>query len=92
MSDANEGEPAKAGPKINFAAALGEAGHEVADLGLGNTSDSGTVLRDAGEAQSSEDEASEALGPLTLGALGRVADPSLERHPDADGPRRDEAD
>jgi hypothetical protein len=60
------------GPTINFTAALGEAGHECADLGVEDTPDSGPLLRNAGQAEISEGEVADALGPLTLGALGRL--------------------
>jgi hypothetical protein len=65
------------GPTINLTAALGEAGHECADLGVEDIPDSGPLLRDAGQAEISPNEVSDDLGPLTLGALGRVpVDPS----------------
>jgi hypothetical protein len=69
---AKEDRPADTGPTINFTAALGEAGHECADLGVENTPDSGPLLRDAGQTDIPQDEEADALGPLTLGALGRV--------------------
>jgi len=60
------------GPTINLTAALGEAGHECADLGVEDTPDSGPLLREAGRGEISQNEESDSLGPLTLGALGRV--------------------
>jgi hypothetical protein len=74
---AKEDRPAETGPTINFAAALGEAGHECADLGVEDTPDTGPLLRDAGQTDIPRDEVSDDPAPLTLGALGRVPmDPS----------------
>jgi hypothetical protein len=79
MSESEQHEPAEKIPKLNFTAALGEAGHEVTDLGLEGVPDSGSLLRDAGQAEISQDEVADALGPLTLGALGRVPEEQLPR-------------
>jgi hypothetical protein len=57
-------------PKLNFASALGEAGHEVDDLGLDNVPDSGPLLRDSGHADAGEEEVSDALGAWTFGGVG----------------------
>jgi hypothetical protein len=82
MSETDQDERGETTPRINFRAALGEAGHEVADLGLEDVPDSGSLLHDAGHA---EHEGSDALGPLTLGALGHVAgDYGIENPPDSD--------
>jgi hypothetical protein len=79
MSETDQHRPSESAPKINFTAALGEAGHECADLGVEDTPDSGALLRDAGQAEISEAEVAETLGPLTLGALGRVPEEQLPR-------------
>jgi hypothetical protein len=56
--------------KLNFASALGEAGHEVADLGLENVPDSGSLLHDAGAADLAEERVPDALGAWTQGGVG----------------------
>jgi hypothetical protein len=81
MSEPDQHRPTELALKINFTAALGEAGHECADLGVEDTPDSGPLLRDAGQAGISQDQVADALGPLTLGALGRVPEEQLP--PDA---------
>jgi hypothetical protein len=82
MSETNPHEPGGTTPRFNFRAALGEAGHEGADLGLENVPDSGPLLHDAGHG---EDEGSDPLGPLTLGGLGHVGgDYGIENPPESD--------
>ena len=70
MPDKDEEDLEKRTPTISFAKAVGEAGHEVADLGLENVPDSGPLLRDAGTADMSEDGVREDLGALTQGGIG----------------------
>ena len=70
MPDKDEENSEKKPPTLSFASALGEAGHEVADLGLENVPDSGPLLRDAGAADMSEDGVREDLGALTQGGIG----------------------
>ena len=79
MSEPDQHRPTELALKINFTAALGEAGHECADLGVEDIPDSGPLLRDAGQAEISPNEVSDDLGPLTLGALGRVPEEQLPR-------------
>ena len=72
MSEPDQHRPTELALKINFTAALGEAGHECADLGVEDTPDSGPLLRDAGQTDVPRGEVSDDPAPLTLGALGRV--------------------
>jgi len=70
VPDKNPDKSEDSAPKLSFASALGEAGHEVADLGLENVPDSGPLLHDAGAAGISEDQIPDDVGAWTLGGVG----------------------
>jgi hypothetical protein len=61
MPDSDQDLPAKATPNITFASALGEAGHEVAELGFEGVPDDGPLLEQAESGDASEDEMIDAL-------------------------------
>ena len=52
-------------PKIDVSAALGEAGHEVEELGFEGVPDTGPVLRGAGDQEQTED-VDDALDAATM--------------------------
>ena len=61
MAENDQDTPDAPTPKINVAAALGEAGHEVADLGFEGIPDKGPLLRHAGDTDTPDDEVGDAL-------------------------------
>ena len=53
-------------PRIDVSAALGEAGHEVEELGFEGIADTGPVLREAGDGDRHPEDVDDALDAVTM--------------------------
>ena len=53
-------------PKIDVSAALGEAGHEVEELGFEGIADTGPLLREAGDGKTPAEDLDDALDAVTM--------------------------
>jgi hypothetical protein len=71
MPDRDQDSPGETAPKINFASALGEAGHEVAELGFEGVPDDGPLLEHVEDRDAPDDEVVDALDK----AVGGLPDP-----------------
>lgn len=73
MPDRDQDSPADQAPKVTFASALGDAGHEVAELGFEGVPDDGPLSEPADDLDVSDDDVVDALDE----AVGGLPD-----HPD----------
>ena len=53
-------------PRIDVSAALGEAGHEVEELGFEGIADTGPLLREAGDGEAAVEDLDDALDAATM--------------------------